>query len=97
VGGVIAAVNHERVAAPNSRIFEILQAAHPKVAATDLRTAIQIAVDFDRACIRSFEYSKDGDWHRDVERAIDAAKAAYPQFQETTYRLASFFLMTAMR
>ena len=97
VRGVMTAVNHERVAAPDSRIFEILQAAHPEVAATDLKTVIQIAVDFDGTCVRSFEYSQGGDLHRDVERAIEAAKAAYPQFQETTYRLASFFLMTAMR
>jgi hypothetical protein len=90
------AVTQESIASPNSAIFEVLKTAHPEVAEADLKTAIVIAVDFERACIKSFKYSKDGLDH-DARHAIETAKAAYPQFEEETYKLALFRLMTVMR
>lgn len=97
VRGLTAAVSHEISNAANGKISEILRAAHPDVSDAGIKVAIQTAIDFERACISNFKYTKGGSLSEDVDRAIEAAKAAHPQFQEDTYRHASFVLALAMR
>ncbi|MDR3414606.1 MAG: hypothetical protein P4L83_00335 [Nevskia sp.] len=84
-------------AIPGGKIFEILQAAHPEVSDAALKAAIQSAADFEIACTSSFKYTDGGNLGRDADWAIALARVTYPQFQENTYRLASFALALAMR
>jgi hypothetical protein len=43
------------------------------------------------------EFLLHGALFEDAQRAVDAAKDAYPQYQENTYRLASCALAQAVR
>jgi len=96
VQGVTAAVKHESANALSGKIFEVLQAAHPDSSDARLNEAIQTAIDFERACCRNFEYTQGGSLGQDADRAVEIAKVAYPHFQESTYRHASFALAVAM-
>lgn len=96
VRGVMAAATHERAHAANGPIFEILRAAHPEASDVTLGAAIQAAADFELACVRHFKYAS-AHLTQDANHAIEAARAEFPQFQEETYRLASFRLVKAMR
>jgi len=97
VRGVMAAVNQEKTNALNGKIFEVLQAAHPEISDAGRKAAIQTAIDLVSACINNFKYTEGGNLGQDADRAVAAARVIYPQFQENTYRLASFALATAMR
>jgi hypothetical protein len=94
---VMAAVEQERANAPSGKTFDILKAAHPDLSDITLKDAIQTAVDFERAYCKNFKYTEGGDLREDADRAVQLARLAYPQYEESTYRDACFELAFAMR
>jgi hypothetical protein len=91
-----AAVKRDIETAPDGRTFKRMKIIFPRVANSDLKTAIRAAVKLDNDCAKHFSYSDDGLW-QDVQRALTVARTRNPGFSEETYERAKSRLAFLIR
>ena len=91
-----AQIRYEHDHAADGPVFGWLKRAHPTAADADIKRAISAAVKFNDDCYENFPDDLSN-FQKSIDDAVDRARRKNPQYAETTYRDARYWVMYYMK